>query len=208
MENKKVEFSFFTDGDLVNYLVHVRDLYDTVPTDKIMGCVGLMKKAYEADKQIFVFGNGGSASLASHFANDIGKGLARHGRKRFRIMSLNDNISTLTAYANDQGYEYVFVEQLKNLMNSGDLVIGISVSGTSANVLNALVYAKEYGAITMAWTGKGTQRRLGGFVDVLVEVDSVVYGHVEDVHCAINHAIGSVFREAFYRGFGKNVVES
>ena len=120
-------------------------------------------------KQIFAMGNGGSASTASHLVQDLNKAANREGRKRFKAIALNDNIPIMLAIANDDSYENVFVEQLKNFLQSGDVVIGISGSGNSKNVLNAIEYANKNGGITIGWSGYG-----GGKLSKMVKLSIVV----------------------------------
>ncbi len=120
-------------------------------------------------KQIFAMGNGGSASTASHLVQDLNKAANREGRKRFKAIALNDNIPIMLAIANDDSYENVFVEQLKNFLQSGDVVIGISGSGNSKNVLNAIEYANKNGGVTIGWSGYG-----GGKLSKMVKLSIVV----------------------------------
>jgi len=145
-------------------------------------------------KQIFLCGNGGSAATASHMANDLGKG-ASYGRQRpFRAIALTDNIPWITALANDVDYESVFAEQLRNFGQEGDVLIAISGSGNSQNVLNAVQVAREMGMTTVGWTGFGGGR-LAGMVDLPVVVDSDHMGRVEDVHVILMHLICYYFME-------------
>ena len=188
--------------DVEFYFNCIFDIVKDFPIGPVCQCADMIMQAHVDDKQIFVFGNGGSASLASHFANDIGKGSVIDGVRRFRIMCLNDNVSVMTAYANDLGYSSVYVEQLANLMNEGDLVIAISASGNSPNVVRAVQYAKENGAKTVAWVGMDGGK-LFNLVDCAVHVRSSIYGPIEDVHCMIGHAIGLSIKVAIHGGFGK-----
>jgi D-sedoheptulose 7-phosphate isomerase len=153
-------------------------------------------EAYQADRQIFVIGNGGSASTASHIACDLGKGTSLPGKRRFRVISLTDNVATMTAWSNDVCYEDVFVEQLKNLVNPGDLAIGISASGNSENVIRAIGHARAIGCKTIGWTGFDGGK-LAQITDVSVVVDSHEYGPVEDVHLILNHVLHAWMREEF-----------
>ena len=188
--------------DVAFYFNRLFEIVKDFPIGPVCQCADMIMQAHVDDKQIFVFGNGGSASLASHFANDIGKGSVIDGIRRFRIMCLNDNVSVMTAYANDLGYSSVYVEQLANLMNEGDLVIAISASGNSPNVVRAIEYAKKNGAKTVGWTGMGGGKFVS-LVDCLICVKSNIYGPIEDVHCMVNHAIGLSIRTAIHGGFGK-----
>src|SRR3977135_2923292 len=116
---------------------------------KVEQAIEWFKEARANNRHIFVCGNGGSASTASHFACDIVKGASFNRQSRFRIMALTDQLPTLTAYANDVSYEFVFVEQLKNFAEPGDLFMGISGSGNSPNVLRAIEYANNIGCRTI-----------------------------------------------------------
>jgi len=154
--------------------------------------VEILYDAWKQDKQVFLIGNGGSASTASHFACDLGKGAAIEGKRRFRIMSLNDNMAVFSAYANDNGYEHVFSEQLINVLNEGDVVIGITVSGNSPNILQAMEYAREVGAITLGWIGCNGGK-LKDMVDSALILSSSNFGVVEGAHVVLHHAIAQQF---------------
>ena len=144
--------------------------------------------------QIFLCGNGGSAATASHMANDLGKG-ASYGHKRpFKVIALTDNVSWMTALANDIDYDSVFSEQLRNFAQPGDVLIGISGSGNSQNVLNAVQVAREKGMTTVGLVGFGGGK-LAGMVDLPVVVDSHHMGRVEDVHMVLVHLICYYFME-------------
>lgn len=182
------------------YISHLRRTLERLALADVRACIELVMAAYQADNQIFVIGNGGSASTASHLATDLGKclhpdlsgGPALPGVRRPRVISLTDNVATITAWANDTCYEDVFVEQLKNLINPGDLVIAISASGNSENVLRAIRHAKAMGCKTIGWTGFGGGK-LKHITDVSVVVDSYEYGPVEDVHLTLNHIVCQEF---------------
>ena len=149
---------------------------------------GLLWAAYEADRQVFLLGNGGSAATASHFACDLGKGTAVPGQRRFRALSLADNVAMLTALGNDIGYEKVFTEQLAALMRPGDLVVAISASGNSPNVVDAVEYANQAGGVTVALVGFGGGR-LKEIAQQTVHFASDNYGLVEDAHLILEHAL-------------------
>jgi D-sedoheptulose 7-phosphate isomerase len=152
------------------------------------------RQAREEGRQIFVCGNGGSAATASHFATDMLKG-ASYGRPvRFRILALTDSVSTLTAYANDVSYEAVFVEQLKNFARPGDLVMGISGSGNSPNVLRAIEYANSIGCRTLALTGRDGGR-LAPLAQLTIHVPEPHMGRIEDAHLVVCHMIAYRFME-------------
>src|SRR5208282_3849385 len=131
-----------------------------------------------------VFGNGGSAANASHFATDLGKGASDKVGRRFRCMSLNDNVMWMTALANDYSYEDIFVRQLENFSESRDLVLALSVSGRSPNVVKAVEWANEHGLETIALVG-GQRGALAQLARHVVVIESTHYGVVEDSHMAI-----------------------
>lgn len=161
---------------------------DLAALDKIAKAI---ETAEKNGKQIFVMGNGGSAATASHIATDWSKTAERKGKRLIRCMSLNDNVPFMTAIANDLGYDEVFVRQLENLLDRDDVVVIISGSGNSANVLKAARFAKKKGAVTIGMTGfsGGKLRKL---VDVCLHINSDQYGVIEDLHMAA----GSIL--AFY----------
>ncbi len=140
------------------------------------------------NQRIFVFGNGGSASTASHFACDLGKGTVKPDLPRFKVIALNDAFTTLTAYANDNGYDTVFAEPLITHAQPGDIAFGISVSGNSPNVVRAMETADKLGLATVALTGNAGGK-LKDRSEFHVNVPSDSFGHVEDLHLAITHAI-------------------
>ena len=177
-----------------NYISHLQGVLERLTLLDVKSSIDAIMEAYYADKQIFVIGNGGSASTASHIACDLGKGTSVPGKPRFRVISLTDNVATMTAWSNDVSYEDVFIEQLKNLVNPGDLVLGISASGNSENVIRALRYASEIGCKTVGWSGFGGGK-LAEICDINVIVDSNLYGPVEDVHLILNHILHAWIRE-------------
>lgn len=175
------------------YLDDLRRAIDALPTDRLASLGEMLYRAYQNDKQVFTLGNGGSASTASHMAADLAKNTIGPNMSRFRILSLNDNQAMLTALANDIGYEQVFREQLQNLIRPGDLLIAISGSGNSPNVLNAIRYARHQCAQVVGILGfeGGAAAAL---VDVAIVVPSNHYGIVEDVHLIINHILVDYFK--------------
>ena len=132
-------------------------------------------------------GNGGSAMTASHFACDLNKGCSLGRDRRFKVICLNDSMSTILAYANDLSYEHVFFEQLKNFFMPGDVVIGISGSGNSPNVLRALEYANQQKGVTIGWCGF-VGGRLGSLAKIPLVISSQDMQQIEDVHMIIAHA--------------------
>lgn len=166
-----------------------------IDLEKVGQAIEWFREARAHDRQIFVCGNGGSAATASHFVTDMVKG-ASYGRpSRFRILALTDSTPTLTAYANDVGYEAVFVEPLKNFARPGDLVVGISGSGNSPNVLRAIEYANSIGCRTLALTGRDGGR-LGPMAQLNILVPEPHMGRIEDAHLVICHMICYSFMEA------------
>jgi D-sedoheptulose 7-phosphate isomerase len=181
-----------------NYLSNINRAISEIDLDKIQTVAQVIYNAYKNDKQIFIIGNGGSASTASHFACDLGKGTVKDfskRQKRFRVFSLTDNVATLMAFGNDLSFDKVFSEQLKNLINAGDLVIGISASGNSPNVVKAIEYAKSVGAKTVGLLGFTTGGKLKRLVDFEITVQDNHYGRSEDIHLIIVHLISNYFTE-------------
>lgn len=180
-------------GDIESYLGDIAATLAVLPRDRIMEVVEALHNARLDRKHVFILGNGGSSATASHFACDLAKGSAVPGRPRFKAIALTDNMPLLTAWANDTSYDNIFVEQLANLASDGDVVIGISVSGNSQNVLNAMKLARKLGAITIGLTGFD-----GGELKNLADMAIVVPNHcmqqVEDVHLILEHAICTLLR--------------
>ena len=143
---------------------------------------------------IFVCGNGGSASTASHFACDMVKGASYGRSKRFRILALTDSLPTLTAYSNDVSYDCVFAEQLQNLASAGDVVMAISGSGNSPNVIRAVEYANSIGCETIALTGRDGGK-LGLLAKLQIRVAEPHMGRIEDGHMVVCHMMGYYFME-------------
>jgi len=156
--------------------------------------IGKLRTAYQEDRQIFVFGNGGSAANASHFATDLGKGASDRLKKRFRVLCLNDNISWMTALANDYAYEDVFVGQLQNYAQPGDIALSISVSGNSPNCVKALVWARQQGLHTVALVG-ARRGRTAEIAEQAIVIQDAHYGRVEDVQMTICHMLTYAFQE-------------
>lgn len=159
---------------------------------------GRLYRAYQDGKQVFVLGNGGSASTASHMAADLGKNTIGANMRRFRIMSLNDNIPLLTALGNDLGYQRVFAEQLMNLIRPGDVLVVISGSGNSPNVLRAIEYARSECAQVVGLLGF-SGGRAAELCDTAIVVDSHDYGVIEDAHLILNHILVEYFHERLLR---------
>ena len=178
-----------------NYIRQVQRTLDDLPLEAIRDTVGLLHCARLTDKQVFIMGNGGSAATASHMACDLGKNTDMPGRPRFRVMALTDNMALFSAHANDCGYENVFVEQLASFVRRGDIVIGISTSGNSPNILKGIELACKIGAITIGWSGfdGGTLARM---VDISVVVPSHCIEQIEDIHLIQEHLVTTILRQA------------
>ena len=159
---------------------------ERIPVDVLGRIFEIICEAYRQDRQVIMMGNGGSAALASHFAVDLGKGTASPGRRRFRVLSIVDNTPVMTAYANDISYADVFSEQIRTLARPGDVVLGISGSGNSPNVLNGLKAARQAGATTIVLTGYKGGRAIE-LADVTLVVPSDDMQHIEDCHLMLAH---------------------
>lgn len=167
---------------------------DSIPVEAVERLIETFQKALAEDRQIFVFGNGGSAMNASHFATDLGKGASDKIGRRFRVLSLNDNISWITALGNDYAYDQIFVRQLMNYARPGDLALAMSVSGNSPNVVVALEWARNNGLHVIALVG-GKRGRMAELAHEAVVIDSTHYGRVEDAQMGICHMICYAFME-------------
>ena len=178
-----------------HYVHEIKKTLDNLSWEAIHNTVTLLHHARITDKQVFIMGNGGSASTASHMACDLAKNTVIPGQPRFRIMALSNNMALFSAYANDNGYENVFAEQLANFVRQGDIVIGISTSGNSANVLKAIKLAKKTRAVTIGWTGfDGGQ--LAQMVDLSLNVPNHCIEQVEDIHLMLEHMVTTALRRA------------
>jgi D-sedoheptulose 7-phosphate isomerase len=176
-----------------SYLTGLKQAIDALPMDRLAQLGELLYRAYRNEKQVFTLGNGGSASTASHIAADLAKNTIGANMRRFHITSLNDNAAILTALANDLGYENVFSEQLQNLIRAGDLLIAVSASGNSANVVKAIRYAQSQSAEVVGILGFDGGEA-GRLADLAIIVPSYSYGVVEDVHLIINHILVEHFQ--------------
>jgi len=179
---------------LSSYLKSQKAAHDSIPLDAVAKVIEKLREALKEDRQVFVFGNGGSAANASHFATDLGKGASDKVGKRFRVLSLNDNNSWMTALANDYAYEDAFVGQLQNFGRPGDLALGISVSGNSPNCVKALEWARKNGLITVALVG-AKRGRMAELAEQSIVINDTHYGRVEDAQMAICHMLCYAFIE-------------
>jgi D-sedoheptulose 7-phosphate isomerase len=174
--------------DIRDYFAIVQELLDQTPFEAVDSVVDALVTANRAGQTVFICGNGGSAATATHFGCDLAKRPNVAGQPRFRVIALTDNNALMTALGNDIGYDAIFSEQLIPLVRAGDVVIGISGSGNSPNVLNAMKVASEAGAVTVGFCGYDGGK-LKGMVDIPVHVPSHTMAMVEDVHLMLEHAI-------------------
>jgi D-sedoheptulose 7-phosphate isomerase len=181
-----------------NYLDRLEGALATISPALVDELAGRLYRAYKDGKQVFVLGNGGSASTASHMTADLAKNTIGANMRRFRIMSLNDNVPLMTALSNDLGYHRVFTEQLMNLIRAGDVLVVISGSGNSPNVLRAIDYARDQCAQVIGLLGF-SGGRAAELCDTAVVVDSDDYGVIEDAHLILNHILVEYFRDRLFR---------
>jgi D-sedoheptulose 7-phosphate isomerase len=175
------------------YATEVALTLDLLPWETIHEMVQVLHRARLEGRQIFVMGNGGSASTATHMACDLSKNTAVAGAPRFRIMALTDNMALFSALANDLAYEDVFAEQLANFLQPGDVVVAISTSGNSPNVLKAVELARTSGAFTIGWTGYNGGK-LARLVDMSIVVPNECVEQIEDIHMMLEHMATKALR--------------
>jgi D-sedoheptulose 7-phosphate isomerase len=188
---------------IAKYFQDLGSLVQQLPFSAITRIVSVILEAVEEQRTIFIFGNGGSAASASHMMCDMNKGAVDMGAtKRPKVMALTDNVSLISAWANDFGYERIFAEQLKTFMKPRDVAFAISTSGDSPNVLLALETAREYGALTVGLAGcQGGQMK--DLCDICAVVPSDNVQVVEDLHHAMLHSIFTAVRESLFAGAAK-----
>ncbi len=188
-----------------NYISILQQTMGKLPQPLIAEVIHILQRARMQGSQVFIMGNGGSASTASHFVCDLAKNTRCEGLPHFRAIGLTDNMEVFSAYANDEGYENVFSQQLINLIRPADIVIAISASGNSKNVVNAVEEARKYGATTIGFTGF-SGGRLGQLVDLHIHVESDIIEHVEDIHLMLEHMIVRTIKDQPFIGI--NLAES
>ncbi len=179
---------------ITSYISVLQDTVGRLPVESIARVVDVLQTAREHGRKVFIMGNGGSASTANHFVCDLAKNTRHDSLPHFRVIGLTDNMAIFSAYANDEGYENVFSAQLANLVEADDVVIAISASGNSANVVKAIEEAKHHNAMTVGFTGF-TGGKLASLVDLQVHVDSHVIEHVEDIHLMLEHMIVKAIKD-------------
>jgi D-sedoheptulose 7-phosphate isomerase len=177
-------------GNAQSYFARLSQTVHRLPFETIDRVSDLLLDAYDNGRMIYLFGNGGSAALASHFACDLGKGTINGSKKRFRVLALTDNVPLMTAWANDSRYEDIFAEQLANFVHEDDVAFAISGSGNSRNVLNALMLAREAKATTIGLVGY-QGGKMKDLCDVCVIVPSDNMQVIEDLHLCVAHALFS-----------------
>jgi D-sedoheptulose 7-phosphate isomerase len=181
--------------DIRRYLSELTVVINGLDHDQIDSAMNAIMKAYEKEGRIFIFGTGGSAATASHFVCDFNKGVSMDLKKRFDFICLNDNVPTVLAIANDRGYDNIFADQLKNRLRKNDLIIAISGSGNSPNVINAVRYAKDNGNKVITLTGYDGGI-LMGLADHPVHVNIRDMQKVEDVHMILDHLMSQIIAAA------------
>jgi len=190
--------------DVNAYFANVVDTIANMPLTTIDRIVTALMQAYESSRMIYLFGNGGSAALASHFACDLGKGATNGSSKRFQVLAFTDNVPLMTAWANDARYEDIFAEQLINFVRPDDIAFAISGSGKSPNVLKALKVAREAGAFTIGLSGfqGGDMKNL---CDLCLIIPSDNMQIIEDLHLSVTHAVFTALRAKICQQNGEAV---
>jgi D-sedoheptulose 7-phosphate isomerase len=177
------------------YLSGLADVLTKLPRKPLLDIAAVIKQTRMDKRHIYIFGNGGSAATASHMACDFGKNTRMAAKPNMRVMTFNDNMPTLSAFANDEGYDVVFSEPLKSMAEPGDLVIAISGSGNSPNVLNGVKAAHEMGLTTIGLTGFAGGK-LKDLVDICLVVPSNSIEQVEDTHLIVDHLLTIILMQA------------
>jgi D-sedoheptulose 7-phosphate isomerase len=191
---RPIFINYIMESYVQEYFKKQQDTLASIPAGPVAEIIEKFKEALANDRQIFVVGNGGSAANASHFITDLGKGSSDKTYRRFRCLSLNDNVAWMTALGNDYSYEEVFSRQLANFGRRGDILFMMSVSGNSPNLVKALEQAHELGMYVISLVG-GKVGILGEKSDLPVVIDDLHYGRVEDAHMGICHVVCYAFME-------------
>ena len=195
MTDQDRHFEWGNASAIRSYLFDLTLTLDMLPVDSLVRVVDTLNEAREKGRRVFTFGNGGSASTASHFACDLAKGARSQDRPGLRTQCLNDSIPLTTAWANDADYETIFSAQLMGLADPGDVVIAISGSGNSPNVLNGVEAARLRGATTIGLSGFDGGR-LASMVDIAIVVRNHVMEQVEDIHLVLGHVLTTCLRQS------------
>ena len=183
-----------------DYFKNHSKLFNEIDVNVIAKIIEAFETARQHSKKVFFIGNGGSASTASHFANDLANVPFPEGTARYKSISLADSNAAITCLANDTGYENVFLGQLKNLLEAGDLVVALSASGNSPNIVKAVEYANSIGALTIGFSGfDGGKLRQMSKICLHVPTPKGAYGPVEDIHMMMDHLITGYLRHIIIR---------
>ncbi len=179
-------------NDLRKYLKDEIDVINNLDLESINSVMNVFNKARVDGKQIYICGNGGSAATASHFASDFNKGVSANLEKKYKFECLSDNVPMMMAVANDISYDEIFREPLKNKMKAGDIFVGISGSGNSRNVINAMEYAKKQGGVTVAIVGYDGGK-LKNMADYCIHININNMQIAEDLHMVVDHLMMYTF---------------
>ncbi len=188
---------------ITRYFSELEQMMQAISLPHLESVLRILERTYHHGHRIFVVGNGGSAATASHFALDLAKNTIMPGAPRLKAISLTDHVPLITAWSNDTAYEHIFAEQLANLIEPGDTVIGISASGNSLNVMNAIILAKQYEASTVGLLG-AHGGRLKELVDAYILAPGQNIEQEEDAHLILAHIITRYMRSVV-REYAKNL---
>jgi D-sedoheptulose 7-phosphate isomerase len=180
--------------EITTYFSELDQMMRNISSSHLQHVLHLLEQSYHNGHRVFIMGNGGSAATASHFALDLAKNTIMAGAPRLKAISLTDHVPLITAWSNDTAYEHIFAEQLANMIEPGDVVIGISTSGNSLNVINALQLAREVGAFTVALLG-ATGGRIKAMVDAYILAPGQNIEQEEDAHMILAHVITRHMRQ-------------
>jgi D-sedoheptulose 7-phosphate isomerase len=198
LSDKKIEIDFDFEVNISKYLDTLKQKVDDLDIKQIQTVIVKLIEVYHRNGFVYIFGNGGSAATASHFVNDFNKGVSENLRKRFRFCCLNDNVSSIMAIANDISFDQIFKFQLENYLTQNDLVIGISGSGNSKNVISAIQYANSVGAETIGLVGYDGGK-LKKIAKHCIHVPANDMQKVEDIHMIMEHVMMSIIK-GYLRG--------
>ncbi len=195
--SQQITVSFMNDfkSEIDRYKNRLQQALNSVKTDEVIKMLNVIRRAYIEEQTIFIMGNGGSAATASHIACDLNKGVSHGLQKKFKVVCLNDNIPTMLATANDISYAEIFIEPLKNFLKPGDVVIGISGSGNSKNILKAIGYANKNSGITIGLCGfDGGKLKQTASHSIHIRVNDMQI--TEDIHSIIGHLMMQIFEKS------------
>ena len=179
---------------ITKYFTELEQMLQAISQPHLQQVLHLLERAYLEHHRIYIMGNGGSAATASHFALDLAKNTIVPGTPRLKAISLTDHVPLITAWSNDTAYEHIFAEQLANMIEPGDVAIGISTSGNSSNVINALYLAKQVGAVTIGLLG-AQGGKMKDIVDAYVLAPGCNIEQEEDAHMILAHIITRHMRQ-------------